>query len=155
MKLLNFPDYEFRFKGNENDAYIFDIVRKKFVPLKPEEWVRQHVIMMLFMTKNYPLQLLNVEKQLIINKMRKRYDLVGYLPNGTINLVVECKAPSVKITQDTFDQIARYNMTLKANYLMVTNGLQHFYCKMDYENEKYIFIEELPRYIKKNNKLSL
>ena len=146
MQPLNFPDYEFRFKGNENDFFIFDIVRKKFVPLKPEEWVRQHVIMFLFNDKGYPLQLLSVEKQLIINKMQKRYDLVGYFPNGKINLVVECKAPTVEITQETFDQIARYNMILKANYLMVTNGINHYYCEMDYKNEKYVFKKNIPKY---------
>ena len=107
MQPLNFPEYEFRFKGSENDAYIFDIVRKKFVMLTPEEWVRQHVVNYLIYQKKYPLSLLNVEKQLVVNNLRKRYDIVGYLSNGKINVVVECKAPSVKITQETFDQIAR------------------------------------------------
>ncbi len=148
MQPLNFPEYEFRFKGNENDAYIFDIVRKKFVMLTPEEWVRQHVVNYLIYQKKYPLSLINVEKQLVVKNLRKRYDIVGYSSNGKINVVVECKAPSVKITQETFDQIARYNMVLQANFLMVTNGLQHFFCKMDYKNKKYIFKEKLPNYYK-------
>ncbi len=149
MQPLNFPEYEFRFKGNENNPYIFDIIRKKFVILTPEEWVRQHVIQFLVFEKKYPMTLINVEKQLLVNKMIKRYDIVGYQSTGKIQLVVECKAPSVKITQQTFDQIARYNMVLQADYLMVTNGLQHFYCKMDYQNKQYLFKEKLPLYTSK------
>lgn len=150
MHQLNFPEYEFRFKGNENEPFIFDIIRKKFVTLTPEEWVRQHVILFLHVEKKYPKSLINVEKQMLVNKLKKRYDIVGYLPDGKINLVVECKAPNVEITQETFDQIARYNLVLQANYLMVTNGLQHYFCKMDYKNQKYLFIETLPAYIFKS-----
>jgi hypothetical protein len=98
----------------------------------------------LLQDKNYPKSYLNVEKLLKINDISKRYDIVVFQPNGTIFLLVECKAPEVNITQKTFDQIAQYNLTLKAQYLMVTNGLNHYFCQMDFENEKYIFLEELP-----------
>jgi hypothetical protein len=87
-----------------------------------------------------------VEKLLKINNLTKRYDVVVFKPDGNISILVECKAPEVKITQSTFDQIARYNMTLKAEYLMVTNGLNHYFCKMDYEKEQYDFLQELPEY---------
>ena len=123
---------------------IFDIIRKKFVVLNPEEWVRQHVIHWLILNKKYPASLINVEKQLSVNKMKKRYDLVVFQPDGQIDLLVECKAYSQSITQEVFDQIARYNLEIKANYLMLTNGLQHYYCKLDTEQEKYVFMEQIP-----------
>ena len=146
MQKLNFPSYSFRFKNNQNKIAVFDDLRKKFVILTPEEWVRQHCVKFLHSDKNYPLSLINAEKQLKIAGLTKRYDIVVFQPEGDIQIIVECKAPSIRITQDTFDQIARYNLTLKANYLMVTNGLEHFYCQMDYENENYIFLKELPEY---------
>lgn len=147
MQLLNFPKYHFRFKNNENKVSIFDVLRKKFILLTPEEWVRQHCVHYLLEEKKFPKQLLNVEKSLKINDLTKRYDVVGFNPDGSIKLVVECKAPSIKISQTTFDQIARYNLVLKAQYLMVTNGLQHYYCQMDYEAKKYHFLKEIPDYV--------
>ena len=146
MQQLNFPSCKFRFKNSENKIAIFDEIRKKFIFLTPEEWVRQHVVHFLLHYKNYPKSLINVEKQLKINGLIKRYDVVVYRPDGSINVLVECKAPSVKITQETFDQIARYNHTLNAAFLMVTNGLNHYYCKMDFELEKYTFLEDIPHY---------
>jgi hypothetical protein len=146
MQELNFPNYSFRFKNSENKIAAFDEIRKKFVILTPEEWVRLHTVQFLKVEKSYPLSLINVEKQLKIGKMLKRYDVVVFNPSGNIHIIVECKAPEVPITQATFDQIARYNMQLKANYLMVTNGLQHYICQMDYEQEKYVFLQELPSY---------
>ena len=100
----------------------------------------------LVFTKNYPKSLINVEKQLTVNNLKKRYDVVVFNPDGSILLLIECKGPDVKITQDTFDQIARYNYELKAEYLMVTNGLDHYYCKMDHENEKYTFLKDIPEF---------
>ena len=148
MQILNFPLYEFRFKNSENKLYIFDIVRKKFVSLTPEEWVRQHTIQFLLKEKKYPQSLMNVEKQIQVNQLTKRYDIVVYRSDGSIFLAVECKAPQVKITQKIFDQIARYNMTLKAENLMVTNGLHHIFYQIDYVNQKYVFLEELPDFYK-------
>lgn len=149
MQQLNFPAYQFRFKNSENKVSIFDVIRKKFIILTPEEWVRQHVVNYLLIDKKFPMSYLNVEKVLLVNNLRKRYDAVIYNPDGSIFILVECKSPSVTISQSTFDQIARYNMTLKADFLMVTNGLNHYFCKMDFENEKYEFLNSLPDYQKK------
>ena len=146
MQKLNFPTFRFRFKNSENKVAIFDEIRKKFIILTPEEWVRQHVTQYLLQEKKYPKSYINVEKLIKINDLTKRYDLVVFQPNGELFLLVECKAPEVKISQQTFDQIARYNLTLKAKYLMVTNGLNHYFCEMDFENEKYLFLEKLPDY---------
>ena len=144
MQKLNFPEYQFRFKNKENKRLIFDEIRKKFVILTPEEWVRQHVIRYLVFDKNYPTSHLSVEKQLKLHETVKRYDILLYNRDGGIELIVECKAPGVKISQDTFDQVARYNFVLRANLLMVTNGLEHYFCKMDFEAKRYEFIKELP-----------
>jgi hypothetical protein len=146
MKQLQFPSYSFRFKNSENKVAIFDEIRKKFIIITPEEWVRQHVVQFLLQDKKFPKSHINVEKLLKINDLNKRYDVVVYNSDGSIFILVECKAPEIKISQHTFDQIARYNMTLNAEYLMVTNGLNHYFCKMDYENEKYDFLPELPEY---------
>ena len=144
MKKLNFPTYSFRFKNSENNVSIFDEIRKKFIVLTPEEWVRQHVIQFLIQNMSYPKSYINVEKLIKVNGLSKRYDGIVFQPNGEIFLLIECKAPEVPISQDTFDQIARYNLELKAQYLMVTNGLNHYFCQMDFENEKYVFLKELP-----------
>lgn len=144
MQNLNFPSYTFRFKNSENKVAIFDEIRKKFVVLTPEEWVRQHVVQYLLLEKKYPKSLINVEKLVKVNDLNKRYDIVVFQPNGEIFMLIECKAPEVAISQQTFDQIARYNLKLNAQYLMVTNGLNHYFCQMDFENEKYVFLKEAP-----------
>ncbi|QTD38279.1 type I restriction enzyme HsdR N-terminal domain-containing protein [Polaribacter batillariae] len=146
MQKLNLPNYKFRLKSNENKTLIFDNLRKKYMVLTPEEWVRQHFVQFLIDEKKYPVSLIALEKQLIINNRRKRTDILVFNKKGNYDIIVECKAPSIKITQATFDQIARYNLKLKANYLVVTNGLEHFYCKMDFKNETYIFLKEIPDY---------
>ena len=146
MQKLNFPEYSFRFKNSENKVLIFDEIRKKFVVITPEEWVRQHVIKFLLQEKKYPKSYINVEKNIKINVLTKRYDVVVFNPDGSIFLLVECKAPEVSITQNVFDQIARYNLKLNAQHLMVTNGLNNYFCQMDFLNEKYIFLKELPNH---------
>lgn len=144
MQELNFPTYSFRFKNSENKPLVFDEIRKKFVVFTPEEWVRLHVVRFLINEKNYPKSLMNVEKQLKVNDITKRYDVVVFNKDGSIFLIVECKAPSVPITQLTFDQIATYNLALNATYLMVTNGLDHYFCQMDFENQRYVFLKDIP-----------
>jgi len=146
MQKLNFPIYSFRFKNSENKVAIFDEIRKKFIILTPEEWVRQHVVQYLLQDKNYPKSYINVEKIIKVNDLSKRYDVIVYQPNGEIYLLIECKAPEVTITQHTFDQIARYNLVLNAKYLMVSNGLNHYFCQMDFEKEQYNFLHELPEF---------
>jgi predicted type IV restriction endonuclease len=148
MQNLNFPSYTFRFKNSENKVAIFDEIRKKFVVLTPEEWVRQHVVQYLLLEKKYPKSLINVEKLVKVNGLNKRYDIVVFQPNGEIFMLIECKAPEVAISQQTFDQIARYNLQLNAKYLMVTNGLNHYFCQMDFENEQYVFLKEAPDFRK-------
>jgi len=143
---LNFPKFEYRFKSTENKVSIFDVIRKKFIILQPEEWVRQHCIHYLINDKKYPKSLINVEKELTINGLKKRYDIVVFNPNGSICLIVECKSYDVRIDQKTFDQIARYNLALNANYLMVTNGLNHYYCQMDTDVKRYLFLKDIPDY---------
>ena len=146
MQKLNFPTYTFRFKNSENKPYIFDEIRKKFVVLQPEEWVRQHCVQYLINEKKYPKSLINVEKELKINNLKKRYDIVIFNSDGSIHLIVECKAPKTTINQNAFDQIARYNLALNATYLMVTNGLNHYYCSIDFEEERYQFLKDIPQY---------
>ncbi|WP_300025113.1 type I restriction enzyme HsdR N-terminal domain-containing protein [uncultured Maribacter sp.] len=144
MQPLNFPNYTFRVKNSENRTLIFDVIRKKFLVLTPEEWVRQHVVQYLVQEKKYPLSHINVEKQITLNGLNKRYDVVVFKPNGQLHILVECKAPEVSISQMTFDQIAQYNFKLNASYLMVTNGLSHYYCQTDLIAEKYEFMKEIP-----------
>jgi len=146
MQQLNFPNCDFRFKNSENKTAVFDEISKKFVILTPEEWVRQHVVQFLLNEKKYPKSLINVEKVLKINGLSKRYDIVVFNNDGSILILVECKAPEVRISQSTFDQIARYNMTMKSEFLMVTNGINHYFCKMDYALEQYQFLQSLPDY---------
>ena len=147
MQKLNFPSYKFRLKNSENKTHIFDDIRKKFVVLQPEEWVRQHCIKFLIEDKGYPISLINVEKTLLLNGLRKRYDIVVYNRDGSIFLIVECKSPKVKIDQSTFDQIARYNLSLQADYLMLTNGMDHYCCFIDFQNKSYSFLKEIPKFI--------
>ncbi|MDA0278033.1 MAG: type I restriction enzyme HsdR N-terminal domain-containing protein [Bacteroidetes bacterium] len=147
MQVLNFPTYPFRIKNRENKPYVFDIIRKKFVQIQAEEWVRQHLVWFLIFEKNYPKSLINVEKKILVNGLTKRVDLVIFNKDGSIYLLVECKAPEVKISQQTFDQIARYNLSLNAQLLMVSNGLSHYYCRVDKNAEKYTFLESIPDYI--------
>lgn len=143
---LNFPKFSFRFKNSENKISIFDVIRKKFVILQPEEWVRQHCVHYLIHEKKYPIPLINVEKKLKINGLTKRYDIVVFNNDGSIFLIVECKSPNIIINQATFDQLATYNLTLNATFLMVTNGINHYYCQMDFKSEQYVFLKDIPCY---------
>jgi len=147
LQELNFPKFSFRFKNKENKISIFDVIRKRFVILQPEEWVRQHCIHYLIDYKGYPKSLINIEKELIINSLRKRYDIVIFNSDGSIHLIVECKAPTININQNVFDQIALYNLSLNATYLMISNGINHYYCQMDFKKEKYHFLKDIPEYI--------
>lgn len=150
MKLqkLNFPEnYQFRLKQTDDLNYIFCPIRKKWLVLTPEEWVRQNVIQFLVQDLNYSLAAINSEVVVNINNLQKRADLIVYKKEKPF-LIVECKAPQIEITQTTFDQIARYNLQLDADYLMVTNGLNHYYCQMDFQNQQYVFLKNIPSYQK-------
>ncbi len=152
MQKLNFPSYKFRIKNSENKTQIFDEIRKKFVVLQPEEWVRQHCLHYLIKEKKYPISLINVEKELYVHHQKKRYDIVIYNNNGSVFCIVECKAPNVLINQKVFDQIAQYNLTLDTSFMMITNGIHHYYCTMDKSKKSYQFLESLPDYLQQNNK---
>jgi hypothetical protein len=146
MQALNLPPYQFKFKETEGRLMIFDSFRKKYVVLTPEEWVRQNFISYLISEKKFPASLIAVEAGLKYNQLQKRADILVYDKQGGPLLLVECKAPEVKITQDTFDQVARYNMTFKVKYLVVTNGMNHFCCQMDYSDNSYVYLKDIPVY---------
>lgn len=144
MQKLNLPPFDFRLKKEGEKHFIFDDIRKKYILLTPEEWVRQNFIRFLIQHKKYPRSLMAIEKQITINNKLFRFDLVGYQRSGQPYLIAEFKAPGVKITQQAFDQVVRYNMALKVKLVIVSNGLQHFVCGIDYENDSYNFLKEIP-----------
>jgi hypothetical protein len=146
MMELNFPTYNFKVKTDENANYVFDIIRKKYVVLTPEEWVRQHLVHYLIHEKKYPSSLLSIEKGLEVNGLKKRFDLLAYTNSGTPLLLAECKSPSMKLSQQTFDQIAHYNITFKVKHLLVTNGLQHMMCVFEPDFSSYRFIQDIPEW---------
>lgn len=146
MIQLNLPDYPIRLSGTQEHPSIFDILRRKYVALTPEEWVRQHFIHFLINQKNYPVTLLANEIKLQVGNKTLRADSVLYDRELRPRMIVEYKAPHIPITQKVFDQISTYNMLLHVDYLVVSNGLQHYCCKMDYENQKYLFLEDIPDY---------
>jgi len=141
---LNLSEYDHRIEVRDGKSRIFDPVRKKFVALTPEEWVRQNFVQFLIKEKEVPVSLMAVEMGLTLHRLKKRSDIVVFSPVGQALLIVECKSPDVKISQDTFDQIARYNMSLKVGYLVVTNGLDHYCCHIDHSQKKYIFLNQVP-----------
>jgi len=144
MIKLNFPEYILRIKDHNGRLVIFDPVRKKFVALTPEEWVRQHVIQYLKQEKQVPLSLISVESEIRLYKTRKRFDIAVFDRNGHALIIVECKSPRVPVTQNVLDQAVRYNLTLKVGFLMITNGLQHIYCQIDTETGNIRIIDDLP-----------
>lgn len=146
MQKLNLPTYQFKLKNSQNKQLIFDIIRKKYVVLTPEEWVRQNLIQYLIHEKKYPISLIACEKQLLLNNVKKRFDILIFNAAGTPSVIIECKAPKIKISQQTFDQIAQYNMVLNAETLIVSNGLQHYSCEMNHEKKSYVFLKEIPVY---------
>jgi len=152
MKALNLPQYNFRLRKNADDKIeVFDTIRKQFYVLTPEEWVRQNFIKYLIYEKQFPASLMAVEKGLKLNGLQKRADIVQYNTSGKPIVIVECKAPDIKLKQDTFDQAARYNMTLQVDYLIITNGLEHYACKMNYSERKIHFLKEIPTFKQINN----
>lgn len=146
MLKLSFPNYEFRLKKIDEKRFIFDEIRKKYIELTAEEWVRQNCIKFLINKKNYKSQLIAVEKKIILNNLTKRFDIIAYDNNGEPNLLVECKAPNIAIRQETFDQIITYNRVINSKYLMITNGIIHYYCKIDNIDNKINFLKDIPNY---------
>lgn len=144
-KTLNFPKCDFRLRKNSKDVYeIFDVIRKKFVVLTPEEWVRQHVIHFLTKHKKFPAALIAIEKQLILNNTKRRADIVVYKNNLNPLLIVECKAPEIEISQMVVEQAQRYNLTLKVPVIFITNGCKHHLFRA-YEDQLHV-IQEFPEF---------
>lgn len=143
---LNLPEYSFKTRSYQGKTEIFDEIRKKFVALTPEEWVRQNFLKYLIIEKQYPKSLIAVELSLQFNRRTKRSDIVVFGRDGSPRLVVECKAPHIKLTQKVFDQVARYNMTFKVKYIIVTNGREHYCYQIDFENATYFFRSDIPDY---------
>ncbi len=146
MIKLNFPGYNFQIVEKDGKLSIFDPVRMKYVALTPEEWVRQHVLQYLVVEKHVPLTLVKSESEIRLFNTRKRFDIAVFDRNGNALLVVECKAPSVPLSQEVLDQAVRYNMTLKVGLLMLTNGLQHIFCRVDPVHASIRQIGDLPDY---------
>lgn len=148
MLPLNLPKYDVKVCLKDGKPSVFDKLRKRYVALTPEEWVRQHFVNYLISEKQYPENLIANEIGIKLNNTRKRCDTVVFDCLLQPLVIVEYKAPSVEITRTVFDQIVRYNMVLKANYLIVSNGLRHFCCKIDYDNSSYDFLEDIPDYVR-------
>lgn len=146
MQKLNLPEYQFNIKNREDAFVILDILRKRWVTLTPEEWVRQNFVRFLIDDREFPAALMNNEISLTQNGIKRRCDTLVADRQGNPLVIVEYKAPNIEITQKTFDQIVRYNMVLRAKYLVVSNGMSHYCCKIDYNNNSYCFLEEIPCY---------
>ena len=143
---LNLPAYPAKLREEGGKLFIFDELRKKQLVLTPEEWVRQHWIQHLIREKKYPRTLIRIEGGLRLNTMQRRSDLLVYNPQGEIILLAEFKAPHVKITEATFQQIANYNTVHRVPLLLVSNGLQHYYCRIDFDQQAFEFLDQLPDY---------
>ena len=143
--------YPLKIINKDGQKFIFDLIRKKHIKLSPEEWVRQNFIKYLVEIKNYPPGLIGIEQQLPGNNQKFRTDIVVFSKQAKANMIIECKAEKIKISQDVFDQIAKYNMQFKANFLVVTNGIKHFACKLNYHEKTYTFLQEIPDYKELNS----
>lgn len=147
MTELNLPKYNMRIsRDRNNNIKIFDSIRKKFVSLTPEEYVRQHFTNWLINYLHYPIGLIANEVKISLNSTIKRCDTIVYSNMGDPMMIIEYKAPHISINQKVFDQIVRYNMVLKTKYLVVSNGMQHYCCIIDYDNNSYHFIPHIPTY---------
>ena len=146
MFRLNLPQYEIKIGEKNGKRTIFDFLRRKYVTLTPEEWVRQHFTHYLTDHKGYPKGLMGNEVELRVGEKHLRCDTILYNKQGQPQMIIEYKAPTIQIQQKTFDQISVYNLLLHVDYLIVSNGLQHYCCKMDYDNQKYLFLQDIPDY---------
>ena len=148
MQQLNLPKYDFNIKKNRNSIgfKIFDEFRKKFVVLTPEEWVRQNFCKYLITEKDFPVSMIAVEISLAIYNLKKRADIVIYDKFGKIRFLIECKSPNIEINQKTFEQILRYDMQFDSEYLILTNGMIHFCCKINKIENKVLYLKNIPNY---------
>lgn len=146
MQQLNLPVYQFNIKKKGNGFIIFDSLRRRWITLTPEEWVRQNFVRYLIEEKEFPKELMNNEISITQNGIKRRCDTLVANREGEPLVIVEYKAPNITLSQKTFDQIVRYNIVLRARFLIVSNGLNHYCCKIDYENNSYAFLNEIPCY---------
>ena len=146
MDRLNLPDFAAKIINRDGKYFIFDQTRKKYVALTPEEWVRQHFVNYLITEKGFPAEIIANEIAIKLNNTTKRCDTIVYNAFLEPFIIIEYKATTVDITEDVFGQIMRYNMVLHADYLIVSNGIKHICCKIDYSNKKYEFLREIPAY---------
>ena len=146
MIRLNLPSFAIKLSGTQQHPRIFDILRHRYVALTPEEWVRQHFVHYLIEQKGYPKTLLSNEVGLQVGEKKLRCDTLLYNKVLEPRVIIEYKAPTIQLQQKVFDQISVYNLLLHVDYLIVSNGLQHYCCRMDYDNQKYLFLEEIPMY---------
>ena len=147
MHPLNFPEYSFRIRAEGQRNYIFDNIRKRYVILTPEEWVRQHMVTYMIEEKKFPSTLISVEMTMKINQTVKRADIVLFSRRALPLMIIECKAPGIKITQKAFDQAARYNMDIKVEYLVVSNGLVHYCARLNHRQNSWEFMKEIPDFL--------
>jgi len=144
MQRLNLPTYSFKLKSEDGRKLIFDPLRRKYVALTPEEWVRQNFIQYLVRERSFPGNLIVIEKQFTYNRLTKRADILVYNRSGIPVLIVECKSPQIPINQDTFNQAALYNLRFNVPYLAMTNGLKHYCCRFNKGDSQYVFLEQIP-----------
>lgn len=144
---LNFPSIDASIKTKDEKHYIWDIIRKKYLLITPEEWVRQHIIHFLISHKNYSKSLISTEKGLSYNKLAKRSDILSFSKEGTPFLLIECKAPAIKITDKVFEQVSVYNQTIKAPYIAVSNGISTYICSINFESNSYTFLDDFPEQV--------
>lgn len=147
MENLNLPSYDYKLRKVDEKIYIYDILRRKYIVLTPEEWVRQHFVHFLINQHQYPKSLIKLESSLKYNTLLKRTDIQVYGRDGKLMMIVECKAPYIKLTQNVFSQAAEYNQVLKAEYLTITNGMIYHCCKTNWENMKLEFLKDLPLFV--------
>ncbi len=146
MQNLNLPVFNFRLRSESGSDYIFDEFRRRWVVLNPEEWVRQNFLKFLHEKKEFPKSLMAIEKRVFVNGLAQRFDLVVYRRNGVPIMVAEFKAPCVEIGQDTFDQAIRYNNFIKAAYVLVSNGITHYTCKIDFKKGSAEYLNDIPNF---------
>lgn len=146
MQQLNFPSYKFKVINNNDKPYIFDVVRKKYVALLPEEWVRQHLLHYFIENKQFPKGLIKVEQYIKVNNMKRFTDVSVFNKAGKPVLIAECKSYKIEINRYTFEQIATYGATLQPQYFVLTNGLRHFVYRLDWENAAFEFLKDVPFY---------
>lgn len=151
---LNLPPFNLRTRMEGEILKVYDSLRDRYVALTPEEYVRQHFINFMTSLLHYPPSIIANEIGIDLNGTRKRCDSVVFGSDANPLMIIEYKAPGVEITQNVFDQIVRYNMELKAKYLIVSNGMRHFCCKMDYEKNTYQFLPKIPDYLDLRNPFS-